>query len=147
VAAQAAMDKMKLDPKPAEIAQFLVAGKKAIFSYGTADQLQSPRDGLRNYLEIKSNAGAAGDSNSRFFELPGVNHCGGGPGAGTVDFLTPLMKWVESGQSPDQGITATKVNTDSSVKFARPVCAYPSFPKYKGSGSPELATSFECAAG
>ena len=142
VNAQAATD--SLDPGLQQIAGFLTSGKKAIFSYGTADQLQSPADGLRNYLAMKAQAGAAGEANSRFFRLPGVNHCGGGPGADSVDLLSPLMKWVESGVKPDGQITAAKLNADKSVKFTRPVCAFSSYPKYKGVGDAQSASSFEC---
>ena len=33
---------------------------------------------------------------ARLFLLPGVAHCGGGPGAGDVDYLTALERWVEN---------------------------------------------------
>lgn len=38
----------------------------------------------------------------RLFLLPRVGHCGGGPGADTVDWLGALERWVERGEAPDR---------------------------------------------
>jgi feruloyl esterase len=37
----------------------------------------------------------------RLFLVPGVHHCGGGPGLTEFDGLTLLENWVERGQTPD----------------------------------------------
>jgi feruloyl esterase len=38
---------------------------------------------------------------ARLFMVPGMLHCGGGPGAADIDYLTALERWVEAGEAPD----------------------------------------------
>ena len=40
--------------------------------------------------------------NYRLFMVPGMNHCGGGPGTTTFDMLAALEQWVEKKQAPDR---------------------------------------------
>ena len=42
----------------------------------------------------------------RLFVIPGMNHCGGGTGAISIDYLTYLENWVEKKQPPDEMIGA-----------------------------------------
>jgi Tannase and feruloyl esterase len=42
----------------------------------------------------------------RLFMIPGMNHCAGGVGAVSIDYLTYLEKWVEQRQAPDEIIGA-----------------------------------------
>ena len=42
----------------------------------------------------------------RLFIIPGMNHCGGGVGAYSIDYLTYLENWVERDQAPDEMIGA-----------------------------------------
>ena len=93
--------------------------------------------------------------------LPGVQHCADGPGAdsfGALAFFGPkdaqhnvqtaLELWVEKGAAPSS-LIATKYagfGPASGVKFTRPVCPYPQVAKYKGSGDPNDAANFSCAA-
>ena len=81
----------------------------------------------------------------RLFMLPGVLHCGGGPGPDRVDWLSAIEGWVEDGQAPEQ-LVATKLGEDGSVERTRPVCQYPGTAAYEGSGSTDEASSFVCAA-
>ena len=37
----------------------------------------------------------------RLFAIPGMNHCGGGEGVSTFDYLSYLEAWVERGQAPE----------------------------------------------
>jgi feruloyl esterase len=37
----------------------------------------------------------------RLFLIPGMGHCGGGPGADTIDWVTPIVDWVERGSPPE----------------------------------------------
>jgi hypothetical protein len=76
-----------------------------------------------------------------------VQHCGGGPGADKFDTLGALIDWVENGNAPGT-LTASKrdANTNA-VLFTRPICVYPQFPKYNGTGDPAQAASFTCATG
>jgi len=86
------------------------------------------------------------DSFMRFYMLPGVVHGPGGPGAGIVDNLAILENWVEKGKAPDDSLTAARLAADGkSVEMTRPLCRYPTWPKYRGTGDKNLAASFSCA--
>jgi feruloyl esterase len=74
--------------------------------------------------------------------MPGVNHCGGGPGTGSFDRVKVIEEWVEQGKKPVQ-ITASH-STNAQVDKTRPLCPYPEVAQYKGSGNPNEAASFVC---
>ena len=64
----------------------------------------------------------------------------GGPDA--VDFLSPLVQWVEQDVAPDQIIASKVVN--GVTTFTRPLCPYPALPRYRGVGDTTRADSFDC---
>ena len=71
-------------------------------------------------------------------------------GAGTeprsIDLLTAVDAWVEKGTAPDK-LVVTKFAPGTSTPVAqRPVCEYPQFPRYNGTGDPAKAESFTCSA-
>ena len=76
----------------------------------------------------------------RLFMIPGMGHCGGGEGAGSVDYVSYLEDWVEKGRAPD-ALVATH-NDAGRSNFTRPVYPYPIQTKYKGVGDPANAESF-----
>jgi Tannase and feruloyl esterase len=75
----------------------------------------------------------------RLFLIPGVHHCGGGPGLTDFDALTLLENWVERGKAPD--VLIARRSTNGVIERARPVYPYPIRARY-ASGDPTLATSF-----
>jgi feruloyl esterase len=77
--------------------------------------------------------------------MPGVNHCGGGPGTSLIDAFSPLVDWVENGRAPDSIPGTAPANTPWPGR-TRPLCPYPEFAHYKGSGDINVASSFECRA-
>lgn len=91
----------------------------------------------------------------RLFMVPGMDHCWGGDGASTIDYLSYLETWVEKKQAPDVLLSA-HVKKDTSifgtfpldpktVSFTRPVYPYPLRARYKGHGDPNDAANFEAA--
>jgi feruloyl esterase len=76
----------------------------------------------------------------RLFLIPGVHHGGGGPGFTEFDAMTALENWVESGQAPDELIVSRLSN--GVVERSRPVFAYPTLARYRGTGDPTKAGSF-----
>jgi feruloyl esterase len=56
--------------------------------------------------------------------------------------VAPLDAWVETGKAPEE-IGASRVRAGK-VDRTRPLCAYPKYAKYKGSGSLDDAASFAC---
>jgi Tannase and feruloyl esterase len=118
-------------------------GGKLVFYHGTSDPVFSPFDTLAYYKKMAAaNGGADAVMNSsRFFFVPGMNHCRGGPATlDTFDLLKAVVDWVENGTAPDFVVATGK---DFPAR-SRPLCAYPKHAQYKGQGNPEDAGSFEC---
>jgi feruloyl esterase len=51
--------------------------------------------------------------------VPGMLHCGGGPGAADIDFLTALERWVEADEAP-ASLLAHKVRNPVSTMVRQP---------------------------
>jgi feruloyl esterase len=80
----------------------------------------------------------------RLFMVPGMLHCGNGPGPNSFDMLTALENWTEKAQAPERVIAAH--STRGAQDRTRPLCVYPQVAKYKGQGSTDAAENFECKA-
>jgi feruloyl esterase len=91
-------------------------------------------------LELSSGGLEKTESMARLFLIPGMNHCGGGPATDQFDALTALEKWVEQGQAP-QSILATGAAFPGRT---RPLCPYPQYAAYNGSGDSQDAANFTC---
>jgi feruloyl esterase len=78
----------------------------------------------------------------RFFTVPGMYHCSGGPGPNVFDMLTPLENWVEHGIAPNRIIASHF--TGGVVDRTRPLCPYPMVARWNGSGSINEAENFNC---
>ena len=48
---------------------------------------------------------------ARLFMMPGMHHCGGGPGPNIFDAMVPLVLWVETGTKPDTILLLTSTTT------------------------------------
>jgi feruloyl esterase len=131
---------MSADTQP--LVKYLRSGKKMIVWHGTEDTASSHLDTIRTY-EMLTDAAGKGAGNARLYTPPGVLHCGRGPGADRFDMVSAMTSWVENGSAPGT-LSAAKVNASGSVLFTRPLCEYPRYPRYVGSGDPNDASSFEC---
>jgi hypothetical protein len=80
----------------------------------------------------------------RFYLIPGLAH-GGGKFSPTWDNLTALDNWVENGVPPAAPVVVDATKTATKGR-TRPLCEYPTWPKYKGSGDINSASSFSCAS-
>jgi hypothetical protein len=111
----------------------------------------SPQDMVNWYTDMNlamhgnKHSFAPARSFARLFMMPGVNHCGGGPGTSIIDAFTPIVDWVENGIAP-QSILGTAPATTPWPGRTRPLCPYPEYAQYKGSGDINLAANFECRA-
>jgi hypothetical protein len=124
------------------LAAFRKRGGKLILYTGMSDPVFSANDLIRYYKDVTAaNGGTAQTLGfARLYLLPGVNHCGGGPGLDSFDSLTALEKWVEDGVAPGHIIVKGK----DFPGRTRPLCPYPTTPHYNGWGNPENAVSFVC---
>src|ERR1700736_4730962 len=109
-----------------------------IIYHGLNDLSILPQWIIRYYENVERVMGGRDQTQSfvRLFSLPGVEHCGGGPGADIVDYLTYLENWVEEGKAPDRLIAAhlkkgswtdppTFPLEPANIAFTRPVYPHP----------------------
>jgi len=125
------------------LSSFSGHGGKLLFYHGTSDPWFSPYDTLGYYERMEKDNGGADrvQTWSRFFLVPGMSHCGGGPATlDNFDLLGAVVDWVENGKAPDS-VTA---KGRSMPGVTRPLCAYPKYAQYKGQGNPNEASNFEC---
>ncbi len=119
-------------------------GGKLILYHGGADPGLSPYNTLDYLNSVTDKLGDAKvQSFIRTFFAPGMFHCVGGTGPSVFDGMTPLVAWVEKGEAP-RAIVATQPGADGTVIRTRPLCPYPQIASYKGAGSADVASSFEC---
>ena len=125
-----------------DMSAFRKRGGKLILYTGLSDPVFSANDLMRYYNDIMRASGGQERTfeYARLFLLPGVNHCGGGPGLDSFDSLTALEEWVEEGEPPTHMI----VKGNAFPGRTRPMCPYPLTPIYNGWGNTENAASFSC---
>ena len=136
-----------IDP---DLRPFRAHGGKLIQYHGWSDPDIPPENSI-NYYEsaVRAVSGTRPDalrdtkSFYRLFMVPGMNHCGGGPGTSRFDVLSALEQWVEHDKAPEQIVASHATN--GQVDRTRPLCAYPMEAKYKGTGSTDDAANFTCA--
>jgi pimeloyl-ACP methyl ester carboxylesterase len=122
-------------------------GAKLILWNGTNDTAVSARDTARYYERVVEKLGReAADETVELFLASGVGHCFGGVGPDQVDLLKALVTWVEQGKPPSQqGIVLAKRTPTGETTMTRPMCKYPAYPRYKGTGDINAAESFSCS--
>jgi len=129
-----------------DMTAFFSHGGKLLLYHGWSDPQVPTLNTIKYYASVVKGLGG-GDKAAdrvRLFLAPGMGHCGGGEGPSVFDKVGPLERWVEQGKAPDV-LPASHV-TDGKVDRTRPLCPFPQVARYKGKGSIDDATNFECAA-
>ena len=132
--------------KDTRLDRFRKHGGKLLMLHGMADPIFSPAESVDYIERIAGDAGGAEEAASfaRLFLVPGVNHCRGGIGTEDFDALSALVEWVEQGKAPDRILARSSPSNRVHPDRSRPLCAWPSYPKYDGRGDHESAESFAC---
>lgn len=134
-----------VDATDPDLADYAERGGKLILWHGWSDYGVSAYSTIRYYEQVVDTMGADRTRDFlRFYTSPGVDHLGAGPGASAIDFLAALIAWVERGEAP-QDLTATRPASSADAGFTRPLCRFPRYPRYNGSGDVRDAGSFHCA--
>jgi feruloyl esterase len=134
-----------MDSTNPDLSKFRARKGKLIMLEYMADYAQSPYAGIRYFESVEKRMGKdAVRSFARLYTAPGVDHVGSGAPA-AVDMLDVLAAWVEDGKAPGPlTVVEQTVEAAPKVKRALPLCEWPLWPKYKGSGDVNAADSFAC---
>lgn len=130
-----------------DLSGMLARGAKMVLWNGTTDSSVSPRESAAYYERVVAEMGQADtDKGVELFLAPGVGHCAGGVGPDQIDLLKAVATWVEQGTAPSaQNLVHRKVDEAGTTTMSRPACKYPAYPRYKGVGDVNDATSFSCS--
>jgi hypothetical protein len=141
---------------PTNLAALKNRGAKVMVYHGVSDAIFSVDDTTAWYDGLQSSNGGDASNFARFYRVPGMNHCAGGPSTDQFDMLTPLVNWVEKGEVPESVIASARgagnaagvnanVPANWSASRTRPLCPYPKVARLKaGATDLESAGSFEC---
>ena len=141
-----------------DLSAFRSRGGKLILYHGWNDPAIPALNTINYYQDVIAKLGhASANSFTRLYMVPGMQHCGGGPGPENFgealdatssdpqhNIRITLENWVEKGTAPSSFIVS-KAASATSPEITRPLCPYPQSAKYKGTGDPNRAENFTCA--
>jgi feruloyl esterase len=130
-----------VDATDPDLQTFKARGGKLLLYAGWADTAITPLNTVEYYASVVQKMGNGATDFTRLFMVPGMGHCRGGDGPDTFDTIGTLEKWREKDVAPTT-IAATNKNSG----LSRPLCAYPQYAKYKGTGELEDAANWSCTA-
>ncbi|MFW7348794.1 MAG: tannase/feruloyl esterase family alpha/beta hydrolase [Pigmentiphaga sp.] len=123
---------------------FKARGGKILWVQGLDDPSVSPYANAALYESVVAKYGkGATDDFVRFYLVPGLAH-GNGKFVPAWENLAILDAWVEKGEPPPAAPIAFDNNTATKNR-SRPLCVYPMWPKFDGTGDVNLAASFSCS--
>jgi len=127
-----------------DLKPFFNNGGKLIQYHGWSDPQISPSNATQYYQRVSAELGGRNTIHDsyRLFMVPGMAHCGGGPGPNRFDMLSTLEAWVEQDAAPESVIATHQ--TDGEVDRSRPLCPFPEVATYSGTGSIDEANNFSC---
>jgi feruloyl esterase len=130
-----------VDATDPDLRAFKAHGGKLLLYAGWRDTGITPENTILYYETVLEELGPEQDDWMRLFLAPGMGHCRGGPGVDTFDTISVLERWREDDAAPTE-IMAT--NVDAGLE--RPLCPYPEYARYDGSGALGDADNWSCAA-
>lgn len=142
-------------PNNPDLSDFKRRGGRLIVYQGLNDPLDPGP--IADYLEKVTRIAGGKEAASaflRFYLIPGMNHCRGGVGVDTVDWVTALEDWVEKSQAPGTLIAAKRSDGSgppgakgfpldrTKIVKTRPLYPFPDVAKYRGTGDSNAAENF-----
>jgi len=114
-----------------DLSKFKSHGGKLLLYHGWYDQLVPPANTINYYESVLAKMGRNQSGWLRVFMVPGMRHCGNGPGPGEFGAMAAMETWREKGTAPAQII-----GRNTAEKFKRPLCPYPQVAVYRGTEKP-----------
>lgn len=145
-----------IDADDPDLSRFAAHGGRLIMTQGWSDALNAQTLPIAYYdsVVLRERSATATEAFFRLFMIPGMSHCGHGPGPRTIggdqraatpdprhDVLAALIAWVEQGQAPQRLVAERR--DGGRTTLALPVCPYPQATVYRD-GDPARATSYRC---
>jgi feruloyl esterase len=137
-----------IDATNPDLSAFRRHGGKILQSHLWSSTTHTATRSIEYYEQVASrmhHGGHHGDKfgkTQQFYRLFMAPSASGSKGPDTFDSLPYLERWVEQGIPPKTILASHK--TGGVVDRTRPLCPYPEFAVYKGSGSTDAAENFEC---
>lgn len=128
-----------LDATSTDYRAYQERGGKMIIYHGWSDPALSAYTSLNHYEAAVARDSSLAES-VRLFLLPGVLHCGGGPGPSGTNWIRLIQDWVEHNTAPERVVVRKK--EEGKVVLSRPVFPYPARAIYDGLGNPSVESSF-----
>ena len=131
-----------IDANDPNLDAFRAHGGKLLLLHGTIDMAIAPENTVSYYDRLLKRYGVEPlHTFTRFYMVPGFGH-GDGTFQMRWDGLTALDKWADAGKEPLNQVVTDGAPTTAGR--ARPLCEYPAWPRYGGTGDPKAAASFVC---
>jgi feruloyl esterase len=130
-----------VDSVDPDLSAFEANGGKLLLYAGWGDTAITPENTVLYYESVLEEMGPDQSEWMRLFMVPGMAHCGGGPGPNSFDTLGTLDTWVSQGAAPDE-----MLGSNNQSGLTRPLCPYPQYAAYDGSGELGDAANWACTA-
>jgi feruloyl esterase len=130
-----------VDAVDPDLRRFKARGGKLLLYAGWGDTTITPENTVLYYDSVLEKMGKDQGNWMRLFLVPGMAHCGGGPGPNSIDTLGTLEQWREKGLTPSQ-----IMGSNAAAGMTRPVCSYPQYANYTGTGDLKDAANWSCRA-
>jgi feruloyl esterase len=118
---------------------FKAHGGKLLLYHGWGDFGIPPENTIQYYESVLGEMGKEQDDWMRLFMVPGMGHCSGGDGPYAFDTLETIEQWRENGVAP-----AEIMGRNPQSGLTRPLCPFPQYADYDGSGSLADASNWSC---
>jgi feruloyl esterase len=130
-----------VDAVDPDLRAFKARGGKLLLYAGWGDTTITPENTVLYYENLLAEMGRDQGDFTRLFMVPGMGHCRGGAGPYSFDTIGTLEQWRERGVAPAQ-----IMGRNPQSGLARPLCPFPQYAKYKGTGDLKDAANWACTA-
>ncbi len=130
-----------VDSVDPDLSKFKAHGGKLLLYAGWGDTTITPENTVLYYESVLNKMGKNQGDFVRLFMAPGMAHCRGGDGPNTFDTIGTLEQWREKNVTPTQ-----MMGFNPQSGLTRPICSYPQYARYKGSGNIKDASNWACTA-